>query len=185
VDILSKVAVAIARQVVPDEIHQAQLIAKNFAKGGKSRKELLLPVKGGELGGFGVDEASLLAWVFHALAEAAPLLTGFLLSKTLENANLIIREIRSALATRESSHQSQVRSSQQQEADITSSPLPPSQFLTAPKQLQQCVVAVSNALQKAGLSSQESEIVAYKTINALWEDAPDALVFLRKITERK
>ena len=44
---------------------------------------------------------------------------------------------------------------------------------------------MTKALQKAGLSPEESERVAYKVILVLWEDAPGALVFLHKITEKK
>jgi len=184
-DTISKIAIEVARQAVPDEIHQARLVAENFVKGGKRRKELLQPARAGELGGFGFGDASLLAWIFHAMTEAAPLLAGFLASKTIDNSALIVSEIRSALDARRPSHQHQEQPDQQQLQQNAFSSPPQSQFYTGPKQLQQCVVALGNALQKSGLPSEESEKVAYRAIGALWEEAPDALVFLRKITEKK
>jgi hypothetical protein len=184
-DSISKIAIEIARQAVPDEIHQARLVAENFVKGGKRRKELLRSARAGELGGFGVGDASLLAWIFHAMTEAAPLLAGFLASKTIDNSSLIVREIRSALDARKSPHQNQVQPDQQQVQHSAFASSPQGQFRTGPKQLQQCVAALGNALRKSGLSSEESEKVAYKAIGVLWEEAPDALVFLRKIAEKR
>jgi hypothetical protein len=182
-DIVPKVAVEIARQVVPDEIYQAPLTAENFVKGGKNRKELLRQAREGELGGFGAGEAAVLPWIFHAMTVAAPFLGGFLASKTLDNSNIIIREIHSALNARKSTLQNQAQSSQQQER-LLSAP-PQGQPGNAARQLQQCAGEMAKALQKAGLSQEESERVAYKVIFVLWEDAPDAIVFLRKITEKK
>lgn len=181
-DIVPKIAIKIARQVVPGEIHQASLIATNFVQGGRRRKELLRPARAGELGGFGVTEASLLAWIFHAMTEAAPFITGFLASKTLENSSLIVSEIHTALDTRKSAYQGQARSGEQH--GVPSSP-PQSQLYTGPKQLQQCVVALGKALHKAGMPLEESETTAYKVIEVLWEEVPEALVFVRKITEKK
>jgi hypothetical protein len=184
-DVISKVAVEIARQVVPDEIYEASLIAENFVKGGKRRKELLKPARAGELGGFGVSEASLLAWIFHALTEAAPFLTGFLAAKAIDNSGLISREIRSAIYARRNLRENLPPPSEQRNLHNTLSSSPHSQFDTGPKQLRQCAAAMGKALQKSGLSSEESEKVAYQAIGVLWEEMPDALVFLRKIAEKK
>ena len=71
-DSVPNLAVEIARQVAPDEIFEAPLIDENFVKGGKSRKELLQQTRAGELGGFGIGEAAILPWIFHAMAAAAP-----------------------------------------------------------------------------------------------------------------
>ena len=46
-DSVPNIAVEIARQVAPDEIFEAPLIAENFVKGGKSRKELLQQTRAG------------------------------------------------------------------------------------------------------------------------------------------
>ena len=184
-DSVPNLAVEIARQVAPDEIFEAPLIAENFVKGGKSRKELLQQTRAGELGGFGIGEAAILPWIFHAMAAAAPFLAGFLASRTLDNSSIIIREIHSALNARKSTPQNQGQSSQQQEQQGALSSSPQNQLYAVPKQLQQCVGMMTKALQKAGLSPEESERVAYKVIPVLWEDAPGALVFLHKITEKK
>ena len=187
-DIVQKLAVDIARQTVPDEIYQAPLVAENFVKGGKNRKELLQQAKGGELGGFGTGEAAILPWIFHAMALATPFLTGFLASRTVDNTSIIMREIRSALSalnTRKSTLPNQVQPSQQQEPRGALSSPPQRQLHNIPNQLQQCVDEMAKALQKAGLSVEESERVAYKVIFVLWEDSPDAIVFLHKITEKK
>lgn len=184
-DVVPKLAVEIARQVVPDEIYQAPLIAENFVRGGKSRKELLQQARAGELGGFGIGEAAVLPWIFHAMTMAAPFLSGFLASKTLANSSIIMREIHSALTARKPVPPNEAQSSQQQKQRSTPSSPPQDQPHTVPKQLQQGVDAMTSTLQKAGLSLEESERVAYKVILVLWEDAPDAIVFLRKITEKK
>ena len=175
-------AVEIARQVIPDEIFQAQLIAENFAKGGKSRRELLRHARAGELGGFGAGEAALLPWIFHAMAVAAPFLTGFIASRTLDNASTIVRAIHSALNARKSVSRNQGQSSLQQHADNT--PASP-QLQAVPQQIQQCVGEMAKALQKAGLPQEGSEEIAYKVMLVLWENATDALVFLHRITEKK
>src|SRR5262249_48148345 len=110
------------------------------------------------------------------------ILTGFLASKTLDNSTVIIREIHSALNPPKSTLQNQEQANQQQEQQRV---LSSSQLHTISKQLRQSVAAIARALQETGVSPEESERIAYKVIFALWEDTPDALLFLRKITEKK
>lgn len=181
-DVVPKIVIEIARQVVPDEIYQASLIAENFAKGGKARKELLQQTRAGELGGWGGGEAAVLPWILHAISISAPFLAGLLTSKTLDNAGIIIKEIHAALNPEKSLLRPQKQSIRQQ-SELS---LSPQQHIPdAPKLLQQCVVALEKALQQAGLPSEESAKIAYKVILILWEDAPNSIVFLRKITEKK
>jgi hypothetical protein len=170
-DSISQVAVEIASQVAPDEIYNAPLIMKNFARGGKTRKDLLRHDNADEPGAFGIGDATLLAWIFHSLTVASPYLIGFLAARTQDNAGIILRAILSAL---------NVQSPTARNSAQLHEPIP-----LAPKQLEQIVDIMANALQKAELSTQESRTVAYKVIQVLWEDTPNAIVFLNKIAEKK
>lgn len=183
-DVVQRFAVEIARQTVPDEIYQASLVAENFIKGGRARKELLRQARSGELGGFGATEAAVLAWIFQAMTVAAPFLAGFLASKTIENSGIIIRAIHSALNTRTPTSEKLAQAKEQIARPDAASELAQQRDIV-PEQLQQCVDAMAKVLQNGGFPPGESKSVAYKVMLVLWEDAPDALVFLHKIGGKK
>lgn len=165
-DIVARFAVEIARQVAPNEVYEAPLIAAIYVKGGRQRKRLLKRSRSSESGGVGVVEASLLPLFLHALGLAAPFLLGLLTAKTVTNADSIACAIRSAL-----------------NATPQNSPFEVADYSL--KQLQPCTDMLTTHLEKKGFSQEESKHIAHQLILILWENAPDAIDFLKKITEKE
>ncbi|GAC1367248.1 MAG: hypothetical protein NVS2B12_40970 [Ktedonobacteraceae bacterium] len=182
-DNLLSVAAEIARQVAPGEIHDVPLIVENFARGGRARKALLRQEKTGEPGGFGIPvDASTLAWIFHALTIASPYLAGFLAARTVDNFEVIVKAILAALQAPGSAPAHRAQLSQ---LDSGPSSSPGDHPAIISQQLRLIVDVMTAALQKAGFVEAESRVIAYKVVLVLWQDAPHAIAFLQKITEKK
>jgi hypothetical protein len=179
-DSISMWAVRIAQDVVPDEIDQAPFVIERFVKGGKARKALLQPIKGGVLGGFGAEALpSLLPWILHAITVAAPFLYGVLASGAINHTIELVKETNAALQTRKNKQQDL---SQQQKSLIS-----PSLTQTDHSYLllRQCIDTISSILKASGRSSEECEHITYAILLLLLEDPINAEEFIRTITEKK
>ena len=153
-------AVKLAEQAAPDEVDLAPAIAEAVAAGGATRDELFRR-SGAVQGGFGaVESLAVLPTLFRALADVAPvvlsaLTSGAVLLGGYAGAAKSVVEVRDALRVKPK--------------DEPESPYLP---------LRMAAQTLTREMQAAGVSADQSELIAYRVLMALCEDPKGAGQFV-------
>jgi hypothetical protein len=167
-DIVHTWSEKLAKEVAPDEVDLAPLIADAFVKGGKDRKELFQHTKDGVLGAFNPGEVFIIfPLLLQAIATAAPILYKVLSSGAINNFLSLMKD---AISLKEGlQRQKKMELSSEGEYE----------------QLGKAIKVLSDTLQSSGLTQDQRDLITYRVLKAFLEDPQEALPFLRKVTEKK
>lgn len=165
--LINEWATKIAQEVAPDEVYQAQFIAREFIRGGRDRKKLFKQGKGGEVGGSGLGEITiLLPYILQALAVSAPIIYSILANGAINNGIDLIKEAKNAYdklkkANTKEQHKEQNKQSEQIQVLIN-----------------EARQSMTTAMIPSGVNKEELEEHSQRVMLLIFEKPEDAAHFI-------
>jgi hypothetical protein len=168
-EVLIKWSIKLAENTAPDETDLAPFIAEAFIRGGKEKESLFPRKKGMELGAFGVSEVGIIfPFILQSIADNSNFVNRILSTKVpLKRIMDIINRWKNK----------KLSSSSTQNVELLQDDL----YLDVMKALE----IFADEMSKSGLSKEQCERIAYRTLLRLLDDPSSSIQFVKAVSKIK
>lgn len=171
-------AIRLAREVAPDEVDLAPMIAEAYAAGGEAREALFQTDKGDALGGFGAGQIALIVpVVFHALASAALTILRLFSSRSTED---ILRSAKDSI-----DDQKKVADAARSARAKAAAPAAAQPQGEAYVSLQRVAEVIAGELRARGMPGDQCDAIGFRVLRALMREPTSGARLVQALASTK